>query len=1338
MSKNSPVRRVKKLPEFIQFDGKRISTYDFMLKPCQTKEALHRWIRVFLGLDIPDCIVCEESTASPMDMIWNVYRAALEGDADESSQLYFASRDSFKCVDKNSTYLLTPKGPRLACDVKIGDSVYNGTDWVEVTGVYDEGVIDTVSVGLSNGLKMTGSIRHMIRVAESDGNKWRPIRALKNDDNVVCTLPALPNAEIDYDQMEFGYIVGLLTGDGWLTGMHRYRRIGWTESDSCVVGIVISFVERNGGSVVRSWSRKNPYDYTITGINVISRLRPFLVEKKSPTRRISPLLMESSISTKIGFLSGYFDSDGTFSSSKKEVSFVTTSPSMADDTIALLWSLGIYSQKIPCKYSGFGKMGVRYRVVVNGSHLQNLIAIGFTSFKISSPRSKINRIDPAAFRNARPVPIELVRAELIRTRDELKRKLLNLRGGNFKAKGVTLSTHNYSPSFLRSWTTYPYKGISQKKIHDFVSFAEKFVEVPEALRFWANDRNMVLTVTSGPDFGSADCVDFTVSDGSAYATNGVVSHNTMNAAICELLMMLHFNRTASHMGAIKPQAKKCYDYVKKFLRRELLSEIPTERDTMERTELILDNPWDINPYLQIIVCTLQGANCIDDESMISMGDGSFKVAKDIVRGDVVMVFDPRLCRWIGMPVRTTFYSEPKLAIRIVLDNGSSQVLSEDHPVYTERGYRRAASLFRGDIIHVDRSISGIKSESLRPSLRGIKAPPLFNAKDTACIVCGKGVDRARRRGFSYCSSDCQYSWTRTEAGSSKRATLLSHIEANSARIESIEPLGFRDNLIDITIDTSDLLLKNFVSNGIHLKNSEHTNVHVVDEIDTVTDVQAYQESKKIPTETLPIIDPVTGNIVEDKKPSITLYISTRKSSFGLVQREVDRASESGLRVRSWNIIDVTRACPDEKSRRLEGHVQLYYNVDKLQLIGPEQYGQLDPVARMDWTPKQMYPGCVQCKIAPLCVGRLATRQRSRSPMLKTHREVEKKYAESELSDAVAQLMCLKPSLKGIVFTGFDERKSIVTPTQMWEQFMYGDFDRRKPEQRAPHQISFDELIRTFHAHGVPSYGGQDWGFVHPAVSLAMFIDKSDNIYVVDEFAVTDMSDPEVIDHVNSARDGCLNWQQYYRIVRWYCDTAQPGSIKIMKNSGIPVADKVDKDIHPGVQTLKRLMRVPATGRTKLFILKRSQDAQIGSAKGRWGGCSLLIDHIKTFHLKMNSSGLIIANDLYADKFDDAVDALRYPVQTLLGKRSGEVHVGAPMNVDPSFTAEGAFRKADKRPPNPIELAQQMGVPIIDNREVFFNDDGSIKSAEEIEAYLGNVEPSAPAQPRSSGNKFEWF
>lgn len=443
-------------------------------------------------------------------------------------------------------------------------------------------------------------------------------------------------------------------------------------------------------------------------------------------------------------------------------------------------------------------------------------------------------------------------------------------------------------------------------------------------------------------------------------------------------------------------------------------------------------------------------------------------------------------------------------------------------------------------------------------------------------------------------------------------------------------------------------------------NSEHSMMHVVDEVDVVQNLKAYREAKKIPTET------------PDKKPSITLYISTRKSSFGLVQSEVNNAPKTGLKVRSWNIIDVTQACPKEKSRIDEGKVPQMFNQQQLTLLSEEEFNRTIPHTQYsDWEKKEdMYSGCVGCTIAPLCLGRLATKQKSTSTMLKSHNDVEKKFRESTVDDAVAQLMCLKPSTHGLVFTTFNERKSVMTPRQMWTQYTGVD---------PGHDVTKDELVELFERHGVPAYAGIDWGWTNPSVCLVIYIDSKDNVYVVHELAVTHTDDPEFVSIIKNTIQPRFDIQMYYP------DIENPSGISLLKKAELPVSSKVDKDIHGGVQTIKKFIRVPGLNMTKFFVL---DDMALRSG---------LLSEMNKYHFKLDQSGEIVSNDEYGDEFNHRVDGLRYVLHTIFGKRSNVVaeFIDSPTSVKGLVTNEGAYIKV----PTPQELASTLGVAdFVDNRE----------------------------------------
>jgi len=67
--------------------------------PCKTKEDLHRWVKVFINIDLPSTNVCEESTSNPMNLLWEMYSKALDGkDPNFTHVLGFSARGAMKTL----------------------------------------------------------------------------------------------------------------------------------------------------------------------------------------------------------------------------------------------------------------------------------------------------------------------------------------------------------------------------------------------------------------------------------------------------------------------------------------------------------------------------------------------------------------------------------------------------------------------------------------------------------------------------------------------------------------------------------------------------------------------------------------------------------------------------------------------------------------------------------------------------------------------------------------------------------------------------------------------------------------------------------------------------------------------------------------------------------------------------------------------------------------------------------------------------------------------------------------------------------------------------------------
>ena len=156
----------------------------FLFRRCNTREELRQWVYVFLDLDLPGDKVDEDSTATPLDMVWDTYAHFIGlGDPDVSRILYYASRDGGKCVEKGTLLLSKDKGLVPIEDVKIGETIWSGKDWRPVSDWIHDGVKDGVKLELENGSSLTTSNIHRIwawKPGQEPG--WSRVAELSSED----------------------------------------------------------------------------------------------------------------------------------------------------------------------------------------------------------------------------------------------------------------------------------------------------------------------------------------------------------------------------------------------------------------------------------------------------------------------------------------------------------------------------------------------------------------------------------------------------------------------------------------------------------------------------------------------------------------------------------------------------------------------------------------------------------------------------------------------------------------------------------------------------------------------------------------------------------------------------------------------------------------------------------------------------------------------------------------------------------------------------------------------------------------------------------------------------
>lgn len=433
-------------------------------------------------------------------------------------------------------------------------------------------------------------------------------------------------------------------------------------------------------------------------------------------------------------------------------------------------------------------------------------------------------------------------------------------------------------------------------------------------------------------------------------------------------------------------------------------------------------------------------------------------------------------------------------------------------------------------------------------------------------------------------------------------------------------------------------------------NGPHVPLVVVDEIDTVSG-----EGIKAFAEINGMLDTRNG------KEALRVGISTRKTRYGLMNRQIENAEAEGRTVRRWTAFEFMERCDDKRSGTKK--IPLFVNQDKMEVLTKEEFEKKDKVKQKEFVEHEGFEGCAKCPIFAICLTD-AKKQTSTSPMLKNlDVDLIQKVKTGGADWALAQLMNLKPSVEGIIYREFEEKIHVKDWNQMWKVLTGKDF---------PGECTHDTFVNKCHEMGLPCYAGIDWGYSSPNTVVFFFIDKRDNVYVVKTDGMTQVSSPTWIHHIKT------KYHLKYRVQLYVPDQADQGAVQEMRKAGLPAhLDAKKPEIMNGIQVIKKLLKVPGSTDTKLFLAKETTQH--------------IINEFGLYHYKLDTAGLV--TDVPDTENDHWLDALRYPLSILLGKSN--IILGGGLEFD---TAEGLVDNngSYSRTPTASEYAQQNGITFNQN------------------------------------------
>lgn len=392
-------------------------------------------------------------------------------------------------------------------------------------------------------------------------------------------------------------------------------------------------------------------------------------------------------------------------------------------------------------------------------------------------------------------------------------------------------------------------------------------------------------------------------------------------------------------------------------------------------------------------------------------------------------------------------------------------------------------------------------------------------------------------------------------------------------------------------------------------NSAHTNMMFIDEIDVVKDPAAYEEAKLIPGYSKGI-------------HPITVKLSTRKFAFGLMQKEIENAPNVDDTILRWNIIDVAEKCAT-KRHKPELPLQDRYVAKALPLrqISPEEYLELPSVEREKWElVKDAFGGCVDCKIFPVCKTRLAKRpDKDIKGLYKPVGAVINTFKRTDNDRAEAQLMCWKPSNKGMVYPRFENiinTGNIITLEKAWE-ILVGEGPRKTV-------ISEIDLIFKMKTLGIRFYAGVDWGYTHDYVIVIFAMIPNGEVWIIDCYSQSGLEFSDCLEVAKTYRDK-------YGVERWFCDQAMPSHIKSFNKNHMK-SPAFKKDVMGGIESLRSKI-VDSSGRRWLKILNTGPNQKV------------IFSFLK-HHFKLGIDGNPTLEPDDTPGVADQADAMRYVGQNL--------------------------------------------------------------------------------------------
>ncbi|MCQ3931938.1 MAG: hypothetical protein DPW16_15915 [Chloroflexi bacterium] len=608
---------------------------------------------------------------------------------------------------------------------------------------YNNGVAPVLRIKTEEGLRLTGTYNHKLKVMTADGPAWKRFDEIQPGDAILVKLgqhqgqiqsllhptrshgnQVIPQFPAILDE-ELAFFLGYLVGDGFVAAGEQDHRIGVTVAHTnYLMTEMPALMHRLFGDDIHIHTQQKANDASVTFVIDNRAIKDFMLMNgfgKARSTQVSvPRLIRQSPSEIVGaFLRGLFEADGAISHGYPHL--LSTSRTLIHEVSTLLIGLGcpVRIRQMPMTETHYGTnpvLSLRIHSFIGLQNWQAIIGCDERSrfavcYDLQPDLSReVSYVLPQANYWIEPV-LEATRKPQI---DGRGRGM----GQNFRAT---------SPTLRKQLLRYT-RGDRQLTLSGYTRLSEMYSEFSENARP-VNDLWFV-TVSEIEDAGEALTLDIEVEENHTYIANGLISHNSRRGANMAVLKVNHpdirdfikckstegnianFNisigitdefmsavESGSTFDLVNPVDGKVWETVDA---RELFKMIVEyAHHNGEPGVLFLDAANRENPVPHLY--ELESTNpCVTGDTLIYTSDGIHR-AEELFDDErsVDVVVDGRFgMENVIMPATRVFMTGTKQVYRLQTKEGYYLRATADHRVMTPQGWIELQNLNPGDKIHI--------------------------------------------------------------------------------------------------------------------------------------------------------------------------------------------------------------------------------------------------------------------------------------------------------------------------------------------------------------------------------------------------------------------------------------------------------------------------------------------------------------------------------------------------------------------------------------------------------------------------------------------------------------